>query len=107
MSYSYDPNLESYEALGGLVLLLDNAATEQAGLLPGALYEFYCFGGTALCRWDTTAAASADAGFTFFVGEGETKRVRNPTGNTLLNIIELDTSSEATATLILTRVLPE
>jgi hypothetical protein len=98
---------ESYAALGGLVVLIGATSVEQTGLLPGATYEFYAVDGSAVCRWDTTAAAASDAGFTFFVGEGETKRVKNPAANTLLNVIESDAGSEAGAVLLIARVDPE
>jgi hypothetical protein len=97
---------EEYGALSGLVVLITAASVEQTGLVPGAYYEFTATGGTALCRWDTTAAAASDGGFTFAVVPGETKRVRNPVGNTLLNVIEAETGSTATAVLTVSRVVP-
>ena len=98
---------ESYAALGGLVILIGDASVEQTGLLPGATYEFHAVDASCVCRWDTTDAAPADGSFTFFVGEGETKRVRNPAGNTLLNVEEADAGSVATAVLLMARVNPE
>ena len=98
---------QAYKALGGQLILITAASVEQAGLLPGALYEFTASGGGALCRWDTTAATIADGGFTFCIAPGDTKRVRNPAGNTLLNVIEMDADSAAAATLIMTEVVPE
>ena len=100
-------NNESYEPLGGINVLITAASVEQTGLEPGALYEFTAIGGMACCRWDTTAATAADGGFTFCVVPGESKRVRNPSPNTLLNVIESDAGSIATATLLITRVDPE
>jgi hypothetical protein len=100
-----DAGAEEYAALGGINVLITAASVEQTGLVPGAVYEFTAVDGTACCRWDTTAATSADGGFTFVVGKGETKRVRNPAGNTLLNVIESDAGSVATAVLLITRVL--
>ena len=97
---------EEYEALGGLVVLITASSVEQTGLIAGAIYELSAIGGIALCRWDTTAAAASDGGFTFAVADGETKRVRNPDSNTLLNVIEADASSSATAVLVISRVLP-
>ena len=97
---------ETYEALGGINVLITAASVEQTGLEAGATYEFSAIDGAACCRWDTTAATSADGGFTFVVGKGETKRVKNPTGNTLLNVIESDAGSVATAVLLITKVLP-
>ena len=97
---------EVYQPLGGLVVLIGTNSVEQTGLEPGALYEFHAQGGACVCRWDTTDAAPADGGFTFVIGDGETKRVRNPAANTLLNVEELDGSSAATAVLTLTRVDP-
>lgn len=98
---------EAYEALGGIVVLIGATSVEQGGLAPGATYEFYAQGGAAVCRWDTIDAAPSDGGFTFVVGDGETKRIRNPLGNTLLNVEELDSSSAATAVLTLSRVIPD
>lgn len=102
----FNPDSEVYEALGGFNVLITAASVEQTGLEGGALYEFYAVDGTACCRWDTTAATSADGGFTFVVGEGQRMRVRNPTGNTLLNVIESDVGSEGGAVLLISKVLP-
>jgi hypothetical protein len=96
---------ETHEALGGINVLITAASVEQTGLVPGAVYEFYAEGGSACCRWDTTAATSADGGFTFMIGSGRTKRVQCPAGNTLLNVIEGSTASAATAVLLINRVL--
>lgn len=97
---------ESYAPLGGLVVLIGAASVEQTGLNPGAVYEFTAVNGAAVCRWDTTDAAPSDAGFTFFVAEGEVKRVRNPSGNTLLNVEEANSVSDAAAVLLISEVLP-
>jgi len=103
---TYPADEQTDKALGGQLILITAASVEQTGLLPGALYEFTAHGGGALCRWDTTAATIADGGFTFCVSAGETKRVRCPAGNTLLNVIEMDADSAAAATLILSEVVP-
>jgi len=96
-----------FAALGGLHILITAASVEQTGLKPGVLYEFTAVGGHALCRWDTTAAAGADAGFTFAVSPGSPLRVRCPTANTLLNVIEASADSAAAATLILSEIAEE
>lgn len=95
---------EEYQALGGFIVLLSDTGIEQTGLEAGRVYEFTVTGGTALCRWDTTTAIVADAGFTFVVVPGQYLRVKCPIGNTLLNIIELETGSTATAVLTLVPV---
>jgi hypothetical protein len=97
---------EAYEALGGNHVLID-IAVEVTGLVPGAVYEFDAIGGGAVCRWDTTSAAATDGAFTFAVTPGSSKRVKNPLGNTLLNVIQANSDSTATASLLITRVLPE
>lgn len=96
---------ESFEALGGINVLITAASVEQTGMESGALYEMSAVDGGACCRWDTTAATSADGGFTFFVPKGGTLRIRNPSGNTLLNVIESDVGSVGTAVLIITKLL--
>jgi hypothetical protein len=98
---------ESYEALGGLHVLITAASVEQTGFVAGAVYEFVAFGAAAACRWDTTAAVMADAGFTFVVPEGQRMRVQNPAGNTLLNVIEASADASANAALTITRVISE
>ena len=103
---SYPNNEVTYKALGGINVLITASSVEQTGLLPGALYEFTAIGGMACCRWDTTAATAADGGFTFCVVPGESKRLRNPAANTLLNVIESDAGSIATATLLITEIVP-
>jgi hypothetical protein len=97
----------TYKALGGSIIVVSDSAVEQTGLLPGALYEFSAYGCQALCRWDTTAAAASDGGFTFAVNDGETKRVRCPAGNTLLNVIEANALSGTGATLTISEIVPD
>jgi hypothetical protein len=96
-----------YKALGGLTVLITAASVEQTGLKAGVLYEFTAVGGHALCRWDTTAATAADGGYTFAVSPGDSIRVRCPTGNTLLNVIEASADSAPAATLILAEISEE
>jgi len=95
---------EEYQALGGFVVLLGAVSVEQTGLEAGRVYEFTVTGGTALCRWDTTAAAATDGSFTFSVVPNTNIRVKCPIGNTLLNVIEAETGSTATAVLTLVPV---
>jgi hypothetical protein len=97
---------EEYVPLGGGVVAIGAASVEQTGLTAGATYEFTATGGTALCRWDTTAAAASDGGFTFAVVPGTVVRCKNPLGNTLLNVIEAEAGSTATATLTYAQVRP-
>lgn len=94
-----------YEALGGIHILITAASVEQTGLVEGAVYEFVAFGGSALCRWDTSDAVAGDGGFTFCVPEGVKMRVQNPAGNTLLNVIEGSADSSTNASLCISRVL--
>ncbi len=95
-----------YVALEGKHILITAASVEQTGLVAGAFYEFTAFGGSALCRWDTSAATIADNGFTFCVQPGVRLIVQNPIGNTLLNVIEASADSGGGAALTLCRVLP-
>ena len=97
---------EVFEALSGLVVLITAASVEETGMEGGAEYEMSAIGGIALCRWDTTAAAASDGGFTFVVAPGMPKRIKCPTGNTLLNVIEASADSSATAVLVISKVLP-
>lgn len=97
----------TYEALGGKVILIGAASVEETGLEPGATYDFVATGGTALCRWDTTAAAAADGSFTFACPPGAVVRVRNPANNTLLNVIEAEAGSTATAVLAVCKVIQD
>jgi len=97
---------KTYKALQGLHVLITAASVEQTGLTPGALYEFTAVGGTALCRWDTTAAVMGDAGFTFAVSPGESVRARCPVGNTLLNVIEGSADSATNAALCISEIVP-
>lgn len=96
-----------YDPLGGIHILITAASVEQTGLVGGAYYEFVAHGAAAACRWDTTAAAMADAGFTFVIAEGESKIVKNPAGNTLINVIEAGADASTNAALTMTRVFPE
>lgn len=95
----------TYEPLGGVSVVISDASVEQTGLEPGASYDFVATGGTALCRWDTTAATAADGGYTFAVPPGTVVRVRNPADNTLLNVIEAEAGSTATAILTFAKVI--
>jgi len=95
---------EEYQAIGGFVVLLGATSVEQTGLEAGRVYEFSVTGGTALCRWDTTAAAASDGSFTFAVVPNTYLRVKCPIANTLLNVIEAETGSTATAVLTLVPV---
>ncbi len=99
-SFRHDP-------LGTLAIAITAASVEQTGLIPGAYYEMTACAGSAVCRWDTSAATVADGGATFVVPANTTRVVRNPAANTLLNVIEADASSDATALLIITLVFPE
>ena len=101
-----DHRNEKYEALGGFIIVVSDSAVEQTGLSPGTLYEFTVHGAHALCRWDTTAAAASDGSFTFSVTPGESKLVRCPAGNTLLNVIEANANSDAGATLTVSPAVP-
>jgi hypothetical protein len=95
----------TYAPLGGQIIALSDVAVEQTALKPGALYELTCVGGHALCRWDTTSASAADGGFTFAVGATPV-RVRCPTGNTLLNVIEASADTATAAQLCLSEIVP-
>jgi len=97
----------TYEPLGGFVVLITAASVEQTALEAGETYDFVAVGGTALCRWDTTAAAAADGSFTFAVPPGTVVLVKNPANNTLLNVIEAETGSTATAALLISKVTQE
>lgn len=88
------------------VVAITAASVEQTGLIPGAYYEMSACGGSAVCRWDTSAATVADGGATFAIPAGSTRIVKNPAANTLINVIEADGSSDAAAQLVMSRVLP-
>ena len=94
----------NFKALGGLIVLLSNVAVEQTGLVIGRTYQFTVVGGVALVRLDTTAAAASDGSFDFAVVPGQI--VYAVARTTFCNIIELDTSSSATAALTIAEVDP-
>jgi len=96
----------TYKPLGGNHVLID-VAVEVTGLSPGSIYEFVALGGAAVCRWDTTAAAATDGAFTFAVTPGQVARVVCPAGNTLLNVIEANADSTATASLLISEIIPD
>jgi len=93
-----------YTPLGGNIIALSDSAVEVTALSPGRLYEFVVYGGHALCRWDTTAASIGDGTYTFAVTPGEPIRVRCPTSNTLLNVIEASADSATNAQLTISRI---
>lgn len=108
MKTAQDAQAWAYKPLGGFIILVSDSAVEQTGLTPGAIYEFQAHGGTALCRWDTTDAAAADGSFTFTVVPGSGPvYVQCPVGNTLLNVIEANAGSAASATLTVQEVQPQ
>jgi hypothetical protein len=94
----------NFVALAGKLVLLGAVSVEQTGFIKGRTYAFVAVGGTALVRWDTTAATIADGGFDFAVPPGET--VYAVARDTLVNIIEAEAGSTATAAVLIGEVGP-
>jgi len=94
----------NFKALGGFIVLLGAASIEQTGLTVGRTYQLTVVGGVALVRWDTDAAVASDGNFDFAVVPGQIVEV--VARSTMLNIIELDASSTATAAVAISEVGP-
>jgi len=95
---------KNFSPLKGLIVLITAASVEQTGLVVGRTYQFSSVGGVALVRWDTDAAVASDSNFDFAVPPGQL--VYAVARSTMLNIIELDTSSSATAACAIAEVHP-
>ena len=94
----------NFKALGGLIVLLGATTVEQTGLVVGRTYQFTVVGGVALVRLDTDAAVASDGNYDFAVVPGEV--VYAVARTTFCNIIELDSSSTATAAVSIAEVDP-
>ena len=95
---------KNFSALKGLIVLLGATTVEQTGLTVGRTYQFTVVGGVALVRWDTSAAVASDGNFDFAVVPGQV--VYAVARDTMVNIIELDSSSSATAAVAIAEVHP-
>lgn len=80
-----NPEYLAFEALGGNNVAISGTSTESA-VVPGTVYRMTA---TTTCtfRWDTTAATTADGGFSGCVIAGESIDVYCPTA--LINVIEI------------------
>ena len=90
---------------GALLVLITVASVEQAGLVPGRTYEALAIGAGALVKYGTDAATIADGGFDWAVSKnGPPMRFVMPAGVTLINVIESDDTSSASAILLISEV---
>ena len=94
-----------YVAGGALLVLITSASVEQTGLVAGRTYEAVAIDGGALIKYGTDAATIADGGFDFAVPKNAPPmRFVMPAGVTLINVIESDGGSVATAVLLISEV---
>ncbi len=94
-----------YVTGGTLLILITAASVEQTGFIAGRTYEAVAIDGGALVKYGTDAATIADGGFDFAVPKnGPPMRFVMPAGVTLLNVIESDAGSVATAVLLISEV---
>jgi hypothetical protein len=87
----------------GLYVLITAASVEQTGFIAGRTYEAAANGGGALVKFGTDAATIADGGFDFAVPGGAV--VRFIMQDTLLNVIEMDASSQTSASVTFSEVI--
>lgn len=87
----------------GKLVLITAATVEKAGLVIGRDYHFVARGAMALCRWGSGDAGIADNEFDFAVGENSGPVIVRAV-QTIINVIEADSSSAATAVLAIGRI---
>ncbi len=93
----------TYVLGGGILILITAASVEQTGLTAGRTYEAVAIDGGALVKYGTDAATIADGGFDFAVPKNGGP-VRFVMVDTILNVIESDSASVATAVLLISEV---
>jgi len=84
---------------GGITVLITATTVEQTGMLPGRWYRFAACDGSAAVEWGADNATVADAGYAFAVPRGAIIDQQCPTGITAINVIEVNTASDAAAAL--------
>ena len=105
----------SFRSGSGIKVAVGGTTVEITSLLPGRTYRMtHSAGGDAavtqsagcVCRFSASDASSANGGFDFAIAAGESLLVRAPPGNagTVLNVIEMDATSAATAALYIQEV---
>ncbi len=87
---------------GGIKVLITAASVEIATLVVGTLYVVTAIGGPALLRQSTDAAVSSNANFDVCIPDGGMARFRAI--DTILNVIEADVTSSATAAIYIAEI---